>query len=126
MRGKEPMSSNTTVTTELHVSRQARSRYRFAASQFAGDGHVVFGDIHSVRVFAQEINDKRDLIGEPPKEQAVKAGQLNAMALVDALWPHVADCIVSAIRSLLGQAAVAGGSDRPGSAGLCPCANSRG
>jgi hypothetical protein len=92
-RGKETMSPNTTVTTELHVSRQARSRYHFAASQFSGDGHVVFGDIHSVRVFAQEINEKRDLAGgpggDPPKEQAVKAGQLNAMALIHTIFHHV-------------------------------------
>src|SRR5512139_1730133 len=90
-RGKEPMPSNTTVTTELHVSRQARSRYRFAASHFVDDGHAVFGDMHSVRVFAQEINEKRDLTGDPPKEQAVRAGQLNAMALIDAILHHVAD-----------------------------------
>src|SRR5512137_2490583 len=85
------MSSNTTVTTELHVSRLARSRYGFAASQFASDGHAVLPDVRSVRVFAQEINDKRDLTGDPPKEQAIKAGQLNAMALIDAILHHVAD-----------------------------------
>jgi len=84
------MSSNTAVTTTLHVSRQARSRYRFAASQFSDDGHAVFGDMHSVRVFAQQINEKRDLAGDPPKEQAVKAGQLNAMALIDTVLHHVA------------------------------------
>src|SRR5512135_1160330 len=84
------MPSNMTVITELHVSRQARSRYGFAVSHFADDGHVVFGDMHSVRVFAQEINEKRDLTGDPPKEQAVKAGQLNAMALIDAILHHVA------------------------------------
>jgi hypothetical protein len=38
--------------------------------------------MRSVRVFAQEINEKCDLTGDPPKEQAVKAGQLNAMALI--------------------------------------------
>ena len=61
------MPSNTTVTTELHVARQARSRYGFAASHFVDDGHAVFGDMHSVRVFAQEINEKRDLTGDPPR-----------------------------------------------------------
>jgi 4-alpha-glucanotransferase len=84
------MLSNTTGTTELHVSRQARNRYGFAESQFAADGHAVFGDVRSVRVFAQKINEKRDLTGDPPKEQAVKAGQLNAMALIDAILHHVA------------------------------------
>jgi 4-alpha-glucanotransferase len=84
------MSSKTTVTTELHVSRPARNRYGFSASQFASDGHAVFPDIRSVRAFAQQINDKRDLSGDPPKEQAVKAGQINAMALIDAILHHVA------------------------------------
>ena len=84
------MPSHTTVITELHVSRQARNRYGFAESQFAADGHAVFGDMHSVRVFAQEINEKRDLTGDPPREQAVKAGQLNALALIDAILHYVA------------------------------------
>ncbi len=84
------MSSKTNVTTELHVSRQARNRYNLSTSHYADDGRVVFGDVRSVRVFAQEINARRDLSGDPPKEQAIKAGQLNAMALIDAVLRHVA------------------------------------
>ena len=84
------MIPNTTVTTELNVSRQARVRYGFTESQFADDGHAIFDDILSMRLFAQEINEKRDLNGDPPKEHAVKAGQLNAMALINALLHHVA------------------------------------
>ena len=78
------------ITTELHVSRQARSRYGFAETLFAADGHAVFDDIHSVRLFAQEINAKRDLSGDPPQEQAVRAGQLGAMALIESILDHVA------------------------------------
>ena len=87
------MASNTSITTELRVSRTARYRYRFDESHFTEDGHVVFGDVRSLRLFAQEINEKRELTGLdglPPKEQAVKAGQLNAMALIDAILDHVA------------------------------------
>ncbi|HSJ56464.1 MAG TPA: 4-alpha-glucanotransferase, partial [Anaerolineae bacterium] len=84
------MSPKVAINTELHVSRPARDRYRFAVSHFAEDGHAVFRDIRSVRVFVQEINEKRDLTGDPPNEQAVKAGQLNAMALIDATLHHVA------------------------------------
>jgi hypothetical protein len=43
-----------------------RSRHRFAASRYSGDWPVVLGDIRSVRVSAQEINEKR--------EPAAKAG----------------------------------------------------
>ena len=83
------MSPSTTVTTELRVSRQARSRYHFHAAQFADDGHAVFGDMRSVRVFAQEINEQRDLTADPPGEQAIKAGQLNAMALVSEIQHYM-------------------------------------
>jgi len=93
------------ITAELHVSRQARSRYRFAPSHFAEDGHAVFRDIRTVRVFAQQINEKRDLAGNPPTEQAVKAGQLNAMALVDGILHHVAGQYIEQRNpQLLGQA----------------------
>src|SRR5436309_1172330 len=44
-------------------------------------GNVVFANFHAARVFAQRINDKRDLVNFP--EQAVKAGQINAMGLID-------------------------------------------
>jgi hypothetical protein len=116
------MPSNTTVTTELHVARQARSRYHFAASHFVDDGHAVFGDMHSVRVFAQEINEKRDLTGDPPKEQAVKAGQLNAMALIDAILHHVAGLYRQQRNpQFLRQAQQwLAGQDRPGGAGPRP------
>lgn len=85
------MPPDVRIATELRISREARSRYGFAASRFSNDGHVILDDVRSVRVLAQEINDKRDLTGDPPKEQAVKAGQLNAMALIDAILGHVAD-----------------------------------
>ncbi len=73
------------IATELYVSRQARSRYGLAGSQFAADGRAVFGDVHALRTFAQEINDKRG-----SKEEAIRAGQLSAMALIDAILDHVA------------------------------------
>ncbi len=66
---------------EFHISRQARDRYQFDQSLFAFNGNVIFANFHAARVFAQKMNDKRDLIAFP--EQAVQAGQINAMGLID-------------------------------------------
>jgi hypothetical protein len=66
---------------EFHVSRQARDRYQFDESLFTLSGNVVFANFHAARVFAQKMNGKRDLVSFP--EQAVKAGQINAMGLID-------------------------------------------
>jgi glycosidase len=66
---------------EFHVSRQARNRYQFNESLFATHGNVIFANFHAARVFAKKINEKRDLVNFP--EQAVRAGHINAMGLVD-------------------------------------------
>jgi 4-alpha-glucanotransferase len=75
---------------ELHISRGARERYRFDASRFSSDGHVVFTDFHAARVLALEINQKRELAGFPAGGQAITAGQLNAMGLIDEILHYVA------------------------------------
>ena len=66
---------------EFHVSRQARDRYQFDQTLFRFDGNVIFANFHGARLFAQKMNQKRDLAAYP--EQAVKAGQINAMGMVD-------------------------------------------
>src|SRR3712207_1067564 len=66
---------------EFHVSRDARDKYQFDLGIFQLSGNVVFANFHAARVFAQKMNDKRDLVNYP--EQAVRAGQLNAMGLID-------------------------------------------
>jgi glycosidase len=69
------------VPMEFHVSRQARDRYQFDEALFSLTGNVILANLHGARVFAQKMNEKRDLINFP--EQAVKAGHLNAMGLID-------------------------------------------
>jgi glycosidase len=68
---------------EFHVSRWARDHYRFDQALFAFNGNVILGDLAAARQFAQQINDKKDLAQFP--EQAVKAGQINALGLLDEL-----------------------------------------
>ena len=66
---------------EFHVSRQARDRYHFDQSLFSLTGNVIFANFHAVRTFAQKMNTRRDLVRFP--EETIKAGQLNALGLID-------------------------------------------
>ena len=66
---------------EFHVSRQSRDRYQFDQLMFSFNGNVIFANFHAARLFAQKINQKKDLAAFP--EQAVKAGQINALGLID-------------------------------------------
>jgi glycosidase len=75
------------VTMEFHVSREARDLYQFDQALFALSGNVILADFHAARVFAQKMNDKRDLTRFP--ELVVKAGQINAMGLIDEILHSV-------------------------------------
>lgn len=66
---------------EFHISRRSRERYQFDETLFATSGNVIFANFHASRTFAQKMNQKRDLARFP--EQAVRAGQINAMGLID-------------------------------------------
>ncbi len=66
---------------EFHVARLARDRYHFDDRLFTLTGNVVLADFRAARVFAKRMNDRRDLLTYP--EQAVSAGEINAMALID-------------------------------------------
>ncbi len=75
------------ITMEFHLSRKARDRYQFEQSLFSLSGNVIFANFHAARMFAQRMNEKRDLVRFP--EQAVKAGQINAMGLIDEIMHYV-------------------------------------
>jgi glycosidase len=66
---------------EFHVSRFARDKYQFDQALFAFNGNVIFVNFFAARSFAQKINQTRDLITFP--DQAIKAGQINALGLLD-------------------------------------------
>ena len=82
-------STRFSAPKEFHISRDARDKYQFDESLFALSGNVIFANFHAVRRFAQKMNDKRDLINFP--EQAVRAGQINAMGLIDEILHYVVD-----------------------------------
>ncbi len=72
---------------EFHVSREARDRYEFDQALFSLTGNVLFANFYAARVFAQKMNDRRDLVHYP--ERAVRAGHINAMGLVDEILHYV-------------------------------------
>src|SRR5512138_3115485 len=72
---------------EFHISRQARDRYQFDQSLFGLQGNAIFANFHASRQFAQKMNQARDLVNFP--ERAVRAGQINAMGLIDEILHHV-------------------------------------
>ena len=69
------------VAVEFHVSRKARLKYQFDRSMFTSTGNVIFANFHAARLFAQKMNEKRDVLLHP--EQAVSAAELNALGLID-------------------------------------------
>jgi len=73
------MSANPVL--EFHISRQSRDRYQFDQSLFSLSGNVILANFHAARQFAQKMNKQRDLVNYP--ERAVRAGQINAMGLLD-------------------------------------------
>jgi hypothetical protein len=82
------MHIHSAAVMEFHISRLARDRYQFDSGLFAQSGHVIFANFHAARVFAHKMNQKRDLANFP--EQAVRAGQINALGLIDEILHMVA------------------------------------
>ena len=74
-------------TFEFHVARAARERYRFDEALFGLSGNVVFADYAAARRFAALMNEQRDLATDPGA--AVRAGDINAMGLVDEILHFV-------------------------------------
>jgi glycosidase len=72
---------------EFHISRKARDLYQFDDSLFSLSGNVIFLNFHAARLFAQRMNEKRDLINFP--DHAIKAGQINAMGLIDEILHYL-------------------------------------
>lgn len=75
------MNNTGIKTMEFHISSEARDRYQFDETLFMLNGNVIFANFHAARLFAQKMNQKRDLINFP--EQAIRSGQINAMGLID-------------------------------------------
>ena len=76
-----------TLRMEFHISRKARDLYQFDESLYSLSGNIIFLNFHAARLFAQRMNEKKDLISFP--DRAIKAGQINAMGLIDEILHYV-------------------------------------
>lgn len=72
---------------EFHISSKARKKYQFEESLFSFDGNIIFANFHAARLFAQRMNEKRDLTAHP--DLTVRAGQVNAVGLIDEILHYV-------------------------------------
>ncbi|MFC2015330.1 alpha-amylase family glycosyl hydrolase [Chloroflexota bacterium] len=72
---------------EFHISRRARDYYQFDGTLFSLSGNVIFANFHAARLFAQKMNERRDLVSFP--EHGVRAGQINAMGLIDEILHYL-------------------------------------
>jgi glycosidase len=81
------MQPKSLARMEFHVSRQARDRYQFDQTLFSLTGNILFANFRAARVFAQRMNDRRDLVNFP--ERTVRAGQINAMGLIDEILHYI-------------------------------------
>jgi glycosidase len=66
---------------EFHISRKARERHKFAESLFSYNGNVILANLSACREFTHRMNQVRDVEKHP--EQAVHAGRLFAIGLID-------------------------------------------
>ncbi len=74
---------------EFHVSRVIRDKCNFSLPLFSTNGNVVFSNFKNVRLFAKKINETLNPVAEPTKY--IKAGQLNAMGLIDEIYHIVCE-----------------------------------
>jgi hypothetical protein len=84
MTGEHPVD---TAWREFHIARRARDWYHFDQTLFATNGNVVFANFRASLAFTQKMNEKRDLMRFP--EESVRAGQINAMGLIDEILHYV-------------------------------------
>ena len=73
--------------SEFHIARRARDKYNFQEELFSTRGNVSSQSFHEARLFVQKINEKTDLVRYP--ERAMRAGQLNAIGLIEEILHSV-------------------------------------
>lgn len=71
------------VEVAFHVSRAMRDRYEFDESLFSLQGDVIFANFRAARLFAQKVNQRRDVARVP--EQALQPSHFHALGLLHEL-----------------------------------------
>ncbi|MCL1812714.1 MAG: alpha-amylase family glycosyl hydrolase [Treponema sp.] len=71
------------TTMEFHIRREIREENNLEALLFSLTGNVVLADLRQSRSLAAKLNSKL------PPEKRIKAGQLNAMGLIDEILHYM-------------------------------------
>ncbi|MGP1594928.1 MAG: alpha-amylase family glycosyl hydrolase [Treponema sp.] len=77
---------------EFHIHTDVRKKCRFKKSLFSSTGNVVIGNVNDIYAFTFQYNNAvaSGTFGLPVRpEQYLKAGQLNAMGLIDEIFHYV-------------------------------------
>ncbi len=80
-------TAEASLTAEFHISAAVRDRCGFDDALFASSGNVIFANLKAVRLFVQKYNATVNPKAHP--ERFLKAGQLNAMGLIDEIFHYV-------------------------------------
>jgi len=76
-----------TQQMEFHINSAIRKQCDFDETLFSSSGNVIFANITAVQRFVQKYN--KTVHGANHPEQYLKAGQLNAMGLIDEIFHYV-------------------------------------
>ena len=79
-------------TMEFHIHRDIRAKCRFSKTLFSSTGNVVIRNINDIYAFTFQYNQvvESGAFGIPVRaEQYLKAGQLNAMGLIDEIFHYM-------------------------------------
>ena len=86
---EKPTSKNhvNKALREFHINKDIRESCGLEDSLFSLSGNVVFADTKQARSLAMQLNSRPEAVNNP--ELTVKAGQLNAMGLIDEILHYV-------------------------------------
>ncbi|MDR2629373.1 MAG: alpha-amylase [Spirochaetaceae bacterium] len=73
---------------EFHIRQEVREEYGLEHTLFSLRGNVILADFRQVRELTRRFNAKIDPAAQP--ERLIKAGQLNAMGLIDEILHYMA------------------------------------
>ncbi len=82
---------------EFHIRKDVRIRYKLSDALYATSGNVIFADFYAARLFAAEINKHINPVTHP--ERVIKAGKINAMALIDEILHALCELYRSSVKA---------------------------
>lgn len=83
------------MKTHLKVNKITRELYKYIEPdfKFAENGNIVFENLFDVRIFAQKVNDKKDLVNYP--EKTIYPSEINAVSLIHDVLDHIMKSYIS-------------------------------